>query len=114
MLVGAAMLARPAPAMACAWLVCFAAANAIGSWLWRRRDGLRPYPAIQLLLLACGATSLSAWFLLDFFLPGVIQLMGWSRSGMYFALLIVPALMAWSALLEHSTKSKSQPPDPVT
>jgi hypothetical protein len=42
MLVGAVVLAPHAPEVAGVWLACFAASNAIGSWLWWRRDRLRP------------------------------------------------------------------------
>jgi hypothetical protein len=111
MLVGAATLARSAPGVAGAWLACGAVANVMGCWLWCQRDKLRPYPALQLLLATCGTAGLLAWFSLQFFRPEMIHLLGWSRSEYsgYKVLLVVPALMAWFALLEYSARRSARP-----
>src|SRR5262245_20825119 len=61
LLVGAAVLAPQAPAVAAIWLAGFAAANAVGLWLWRRRTRFRPHTAFQAMLLACGISGLLAW-----------------------------------------------------
>jgi hypothetical protein len=72
MLVGAAVLARQAPQVAVAWLLFFVVANAIGFWLWGRRDRLRPYPAQQALVLVCGISSVLALATLHLLQPGVV------------------------------------------
>jgi hypothetical protein len=110
LLVGAAMLAPVAPAIAVVWLACYAFANAVGIWLWRRRTRVRPHTAIQLLLLVCGISGLLAWLALDRLRPEVVLLMGWPRHG-YRMLLIVPALMAWFAVMEYATRVRSGSPD---
>jgi hypothetical protein len=110
LLVGAVVLAPRAPGVAAVWLAGFVVANAIGSWLWRRRDRLRPYPALQLLLLACGLSGLPAWLAVNALRPDLAGLMGWPRRG-YLVLLIVPALMAWPAVLEHAGRRRSESPD---
>src|SRR5579871_2566901 len=69
MLVGAAILAFEAPAAAAAWLVCFAMANALGAWMWRQRDRLRPYAALQLLVVVVGGCGLLALVALDVLRP---------------------------------------------
>src|SRR4051794_27734348 len=71
MLVGAVVLVPHTPEVAGVWLACFAVANAIGSWLWWRRDRLRPYPALQVLLLACGINGLLALVALHLLRPGL-------------------------------------------
>jgi hypothetical protein len=71
MLVGIAVLTPQAPEVAVVWLVCFAVANAIGSWLWWRRDRIPPYTALQALLLACGINSLLALIALHLLRPGL-------------------------------------------
>jgi hypothetical protein len=54
------VLAPRAPALAAAWLLCSAAPNALGVWLWRRRDRVRPHPALQALVLAINLGGLAA------------------------------------------------------
>jgi hypothetical protein len=110
LLAGAAMLALRAPAVAVVWLVCYALANIVGIWLWRRRTRFRPHTAIQLLLLACGISGLLAWLALDSHRPEVVRLMGWPRHG-FRILLIIPALMTWFAVMEHATRVRSGSPD---
>lgn len=46
-------------------IVLFALANLVGVILWRRRDQLSPYAAIQILLPVIGVLSLAAVFVLD-------------------------------------------------
>lgn len=46
-------------------IVLFALANLVGVILWRRRDRLSPYAAIQILLPVIGVLSLAAVFVLD-------------------------------------------------
>ena len=110
LLVGAAVLAPRAPVVAVVWFAGFVVANAVGAWLWRRRDRLRPHTAIQLLLLVCGLSGLLAWLTLDGLRPDVVPLTGWPRRW-YLALLVVPALMAWFAVLEHAARVRSGSPD---
>lgn len=79
------------------------AANALGCFLWTRRQILDPYLALQLLLGACGiAAALSMWLLAG---AGVTA----ADAGLpsLWAVLIYPALMAWFAFLEHQTRRAS-------
>src|SRR5215470_9138380 len=92
LLVGAAVLAPRAPVVAVIWLACYAAANAVGLGLWRRRTRVRPHTTFQVLLLACGISGLLAWLTLDVLRPKIVVLVGWPRHG-YRWLLIIPALM---------------------
>ncbi|AGA28467.1 hypothetical protein [Singulisphaera acidiphila] len=71
MLVGGVVLVPYALDVACVWLACFAVANAIGAWLWRGRDRLPPYPALQALLATCGVSSLVALAALHILRPGL-------------------------------------------
>lgn len=71
MLVGSVVLARQAPEVAGVWLACFAVANAIGARMWWRRDRLRPYPALQALLLLCGIHGVVALVALHALRPGL-------------------------------------------
>ncbi len=116
MVVGAAVLAREASDVALVWFVCATAANAVGTWLWLRRDQVRPYPAIQVLLTACGLCGLSAFVALDLGHPDGLALLRrleiggirWSYGGTsYTELLIIPALMAWFAFLDHASRPRS-------
>jgi hypothetical protein len=115
MLVGTAILVPQAPGLAAWWAACFAAANAVGAGLWLRRDRVRPYPALQSLLAACGLAGLFAVSVLHRFRPDDIRLgLSWQQgrfaldapqggtlNHIYAALLLgVPALMAWFAVME--------------
>lgn len=74
LLVGATLLALQAIWVAVCWLASFVLANAIGTWLWRRRDRLRPYPALQLLCIVCAACGLLALLVLDLIAPEGVRL----------------------------------------
>ena len=112
MLAGAASCARQAPRIATVWLGCFLFAIIIGTWMWRRRDRLRPYPALQVLLLVVGVSGLVALISVDALRPASLRLdMPPSEMRMGFrALLIgVPVLMAWFALQERAAmKARSK------
>jgi hypothetical protein len=95
------------PLVALVWLACFVVANAIGFQLWQRRDRLRPYLAIQLLLATCGLAGLLAMLTLHIAGPDAIRQLSWRRSG-YPVLLLVPALMAWFAVFEHGARRRSR------
>ena len=109
LLTGAVFLAPLAPRNAACWLACFVIANGIGTWLWSSRGWIRPYLAIQLLLLVCGICGLVAFSSLDMTRPDVVRTVGERRQG-YLALLILPALMAWFAVLEHGSRSQTPKP----
>jgi hypothetical protein len=121
MLVGAAVLTPRAPEVAAVWLFCFAVANAIGSWLWWRRDRLRPYPAMQLLLLACGASGLLALISLHVLRPGLridrpkrFQLKDEPRYIVYLTILII-IMIVWLYFLDRAARegrrSQGRPSD---
>jgi hypothetical protein len=112
MLVGAVVLWPHAPEVAGVWLACFAVANAIGSWMWRRRDRLRPYPALQALLLVCGVNGLIALVALHICRPGlrITRPLGISLADeprlILWLLVLVIALMAWFHLQERGAKKQ--------
>jgi hypothetical protein len=110
LLVAAAVLAPHAPAMAVVWLACFAVANAVGLGLWLRRAWVRPHTGIQLLLLTCGVAGFLAWWVLDTLRPEVVRELNWPRQG-YWMLLIVPALMAWFAVLQYLARGRPRSPE---
>jgi hypothetical protein len=107
MLVGAAWMALRAPGIAAIWLACFVLANMVGTWMWRRRDHLPPYPAIQFLLVVVGVFSLLALVSFDLLGPGALRLSiarsEWSL-GYRTILVVIPGLMAFFALQEWSAK----------
>ena len=112
MLVGAVVIVPHAPEVAGVWLVCFAVANAVGSWLWCRRDRLRPYPALQVLLLACGANSLMALVALHVLRPGLripgprgIRLANEPHFIPWYLVLVI-SLMTYFHLRERSAKKE--------
>jgi hypothetical protein len=110
LLAGAVVLTPRSPAVAVIWLACFALANVVGIWLWHCRTRVRPHTAIQLLLFMCGISGLLAWLTRDILRPEVVRLLDWPRHG-YRMLLIVPALMAWSAIMEYASRGRSRSPE---
>ncbi len=96
MLVAGLLSFSTNPTTAFTVIVLFALANLIGTMLWRRRERLSPYAAIQMLLPVLGVFGLAAVFVLD--RAGVyemIQIGGTiSARATYVAIvLIVAALM---------------------
>jgi hypothetical protein len=117
MLVGAVVLAPHAPEVAGIWVVGFVVANAIGAWLWRRRDRLRPYPALQALLLVCGVDGLLALVALHVLRPGLritrttgFDLADEPRSILWLLVMVI-ALMTWFHLLERDAKKRKSRPE---
>jgi hypothetical protein len=107
MLVGAVIMATRSPVVSLAWLGCFALVLGVGLSLWGNRGRIRPYPAIQGLLLAVGISGLLAFASLDALGSGEdFDLVGTPRQG-YLAMLIVPGLMAWFAILERTSRRHS-------
>ncbi|MFO0810484.1 MAG: hypothetical protein U0746_17805 [Gemmataceae bacterium] len=104
--VGAVVLVPSAIGVAVVWLACFTVANVVGAWLWFRRDRIRAYPAIQLLLVTCGVSGLVAWLALDALGSDAARVLASPRQG-YLAMLIVPAMMAWFAVMEHAARSRA-------
>lgn len=112
MLVGAVAFVRLAPEVTGIWLACLAVANAIGSWVWWRRDRFRPYPALQALLLTClviGVPALVALYTLrpgldfPFIRPTGIYL--WDQHWIRFLVLII-TLMTASLFMERSARKE--------
>ena len=76
--------------------------NLIALWLWRMRNRISPYMAMQSVILTMGICALTAILVID--AQGLIneldQLYG-GFSAIYFALLIYPALMVQFWWLER-------------
>jgi hypothetical protein len=107
MLVGAVMFAIKAPWIAAAFSLCFAVANVVGTALWSRRDRLRPYAAMQLLILVIGVSGMVAIASVDMLRPaGAPPDATWDeiRGGRLPLLAIVAGLMASFAFMEWDTK----------
>jgi hypothetical protein len=108
MVVGGVSLAFYAPLIGVTFLACFAIANAIGTSLWLRRDRLRPYPAIQILLLVIAISGLVALVTFDVLRPASVRLDltsengGDLRQGYLMFLVGVPLGMLWFHLMERS------------
>lgn len=114
MLVGAVVLAPHALWVALSWLGCFASANFIGTWLWRRRGRLQPYPAMQMLIVVCATTGLMALLVLDLAVPGNVRLNVIANHylGYAFLLMAVPLGLGYFAVLERSArKARSKSDD---
>lgn len=112
--VGAIALARQSFLVAMGWLACGVIANAVGFGLWSLRDRIRPYAAIQLLLLTIGLCALFAFGFVDLFVPeGFARLDPFnpradSHRSPYAALLGIPVMMAWFAFLEHGARRQAR------
>lgn len=65
MLVAGLLSLSEDPIAAATVIVFFVLVNFIGTMLWRRRERLSPYAAIQLLLPVLGVSGLAAVFVLD-------------------------------------------------
>src|SRR5262245_1785753 len=106
MLLAAAWMARSAPAVAAVGLLCFAVPNALGTWLWRRRDRIAPFPAFLLLaLLICGS-GLALLLTFDWFWPAAVPRE--SLGPGYAICLGAPVVMAGWYLLERATAKQRQ------
>jgi hypothetical protein len=111
MLAGAAILAWEAPEVAIVWLACFFAANAAGAYVWSRRRRLRPFPAMQMGFLGCGASGLIALVALHLLRPGlrVTRPAGVQLGDPWMILafpLVMLALMVGTAVLEWSARKE--------
>lgn len=91
-------------------LAVFAAVNVIGTLMWAQRSRLRPFPAIQWLIVFEGIASMLATFILDS--AGHFESLG--RGGqvsaptMYLMLaLMVPGLLVFFYLIERGNRARS-------
>ncbi len=75
--------------------------NLVGVVLWRHRDRLRPYPALQLLIVAAGLSALAAMLLLWRSKAPIPSLE--LPSGLWF-LLVYPGLMLMFHLQERASR----------
>ena len=75
------------------WLTGFLAINFAGIGLYACRFRLKPYPAIQWLMLVCAVASFGAWTALVILRPDLLPRLHATAWGGYLALLIIPGLM---------------------
>ena len=115
MLVGAVAMALQAPNVASVWLVCFLVANAIGFWMWWRRDRLRPYLALQSLLLVCGINGLAALVVFRVLRPDLAarppmgaDLADTPRSMLWLAAMIISLMIRFHVLERNAKKQRSR------
>ena len=103
LLLGATLLAKGHGVGAVALLLGLAA-NGVGVALWRRRDRMEPYPAIQLMIGACGLAALLAVLAVSLSDPSPeAQEMTPSLP----LLLVYPALMALFHLQERAARKRA-------
>ena len=101
-LLGGLLLAQ-SRSVGAAVLLCGLVPNAVGIWLWRRRDAWTPYPAVQVLLVACGLCALLALLCVRAEggeLPGAQPLSLWTLS-------VYPGLMLAFHLQERGARRTS-------
>ncbi len=112
MLLAAVGTAPFAPELAAVWLLCFAVANALGTWLWRRRDRMLPHPAYQLLVLSICGSSLFGLLTFDWFWPQGVPRESLREA--YAVICFEPVGMAlWCILERRMAKQRPQPPCPA-
>ena len=86
----------------------FLLANGFGTFMWARRGRIRPYPAIQTLIVVAGAASLAATWVLD--TRGHFESLGIgaqvSAPSMYVALtLMIPGLLFLFRVIERDNQA---------
>lgn len=110
MLISAALLLPHSTAIAAAVLVVFLIANVVGAGLWTARTKIAAYPAIQILMAVCWASSVAAIFVIEAAglwpaLQGVDVGGGTcivSAAAMHCVLwLMFPAIMVWFHVLHR-------------
>ena len=108
MLVAAVVCVTGAPWASVTCVLCFIVANGAGTWLWSRRDRLRPYPAMQWLVGIVATTGLLAMISIRVFSPsGFEPSAGWTSEinrGILIMLVGAPAFLVYFAFLERSAK----------
>lgn len=106
--VGIMVIGR-APGLAAVLLVCAGFSNAVGLALWRSRHRLRPYPALQGLVVTIGMATLCSLVYAD--LSGTLPLLDRrledSPRAAYWILVIFPGLMT----LFHARYGAATDPD---
>ncbi len=103
------LLILDAPRLGALVIAFSLAPNVLGIILWRMRDRIRPYPAVQLLVAASAAFALAAFVSLD--VAGRISALragsGWS---VYWALLVYPGVMVMFHLQNRARGGGGEPP----
>lgn len=92
-------------------LLCGLVPNLVGWILWRRRDRIRPYPALQALLLAVFLGVLAFWaFVAWLASPPVVARYFQDIEQAAWVLLLFPALMLQFRFLERRHRNASPAP----
>jgi len=79
-------------------------AIASGVILWGRRESLAPYPAMQLLLLACGVSGAVAIIAALCMAPNLLGTVMLTPLTSLLFLLMFPAMMVWFHFLESGAR----------
>ena len=104
LIVGAVSFASPSPTLSAIWFSCFAVAVAVGIYLWARRTAFSPYPAIQILLLACGISAAVAIIAAICMAPNILIAVQLTPTKSLLLLLLFPAMMLWFHVLESNAR----------
>jgi len=102
------LLLFDAPLLGALVLALAAAPNVIGIILWRMRDRIRTYPAVQALIVAAGLAGLMAIVSID--IAGRIPVR--PRSSAYWSLLVYPAVMVVLHLQNRAARRRRGTDDP--
>jgi hypothetical protein len=89
---------------------CCLALNALGVWLWYRRDRLLPFRALLGMLSVLAVLTPLVWFSVSLYAtPESLTSLNWPQSGITGAMVasICPAIIAWFCILEYSHRDES-------
>lgn len=105
MLVAGVLVLAQGSLLGLAILVCFLIPNVVGVALWRSRDRIRPYPAIQALVVVMGVCSVLT--LVAFDVSGRLAAYSPGSSwSVYWILLVFPTTMMMFHLQNRSRGTK--------
>lgn len=110
LLTGALQLFPEAPPVSFLWIGAFLLANGWGLVLWRQRQRLQMYPAVQFFLLGLAALSFGSLALADWSgqLASLTAGSPHPRWIAYGTLLIIPGLMALFYLWERLGRARAR------
>lgn len=86
-------------------LCCFLAANFVGYRIWSNRTRVKPFAAVQILLLSLFSFTLLSFVFIELFLKRVSLYKTDFSPANYLVLLVFPGLMLLFRLIERSGKS---------
>lgn len=92
-------------------ILCFAAPNILGTFLWTRRASIPPYPAIQALLLGVAVAAYTAFFILLRSDVLVREVHAGAWAPVFLPLLLFPGMMLMFHVIEKEARQHRPPKD---